>query len=72
MPLFFVNTVKRIAGGAAASGIGLGTPEPRGIPERPFIASAHGGNQNPARPSGLLYGIVTLVTSSSEPSGLVA
>jgi hypothetical protein len=29
-------------------------------------------NQNPANPSGLLYGIATLVTSSSEPSGLVA
>jgi len=29
-------------------------------------------NQNPAKPSGLLYGIVTLVTSSSEPSGFVA
>ena len=28
--------------------------------------------QNPANPSGLLYGIATLVTSSSEPSGLVA
>jgi len=40
MPLFFVNTVKRIGGGAAASGIGPGTPEPHGIPERPFLASA--------------------------------
>jgi hypothetical protein len=29
-------------------------------------------DQNPANPSGLLYGIATLVTSSSEPSGLVA
>jgi len=29
-------------------------------------------NQNPANPSGLLYGIATLVTSSSEPSGFVA
>ena len=29
-------------------------------------------DQNPAKPSGLLYGIATLVTSSSEPSGLVA
>ena len=61
-----------MVGGAAASGIGLGAAEPRGIPERPFIASAHGVNQNPAKPSGLLYGMATLVTSSSEPSGLVA
>ena len=58
--------------GAAASGIGLGTAERRGIPERPFIASAHGCNQKPAKPSGLLYGMATLVTSSSDPSGLVA
>jgi hypothetical protein len=29
-------------------------------------------NQNPAKPSGLLYGIVTLVISSSKPSGRVA
>jgi hypothetical protein len=29
-------------------------------------------DQNPASPSGQLYGIATLVTSSSEPSGLVA
>ena len=29
-------------------------------------------HQNPAKPSGLLYGIVTLATSSSEPSGLMA
>jgi hypothetical protein len=29
-------------------------------------------DQNPANPSGLLYGMATLVTSSSEPSGLVA
>jgi len=43
-----------MVGGAAASGIGLGAAEPRGIPERPFIASAHGVNQNPAKPSGLL------------------
>jgi hypothetical protein len=54
MPVSFVNLLKRIAGGAAASRIGLGTSEPRGIPERPFIASAHGSNQNPAKPSGLL------------------
>jgi len=40
MPIFFVNTVKRIGGGAAASGIGPGTPEPHGISERPFLASA--------------------------------
>src|SRR5215468_3743594 len=30
------------------------------------------GNQNPARPCGLLYGIWTLVTSLSEPFGCVA
>src|SRR5262245_19839892 len=29
-------------------------------------------HQNPARPCGLLYGIFTLVISSSEPSGFVA
>ena len=29
-------------------------------------------DQNPANPSGLLYGMATLVTSSSEPSGFVA
>jgi hypothetical protein len=54
MALSFMNQVKRMVGGAAASGIGLGAAEPRGIPERPFIASAHGGNQKPAKPSGLL------------------
>jgi hypothetical protein len=53
MPLLFVN-MARIAGGAAASGIWLGKSEPHGLPERPFIASARGGNQNPAKPSGLL------------------
>ena len=29
-------------------------------------------DQNPVRPPGLLYGMSTLVTSSSEPSGFVA
>jgi hypothetical protein len=32
----------------------------------------HRTHQNPANPSGLLYGIATLVTSSSEPFGLMA
>jgi hypothetical protein len=54
MAFSFVNQVKRMVGGAAASAIGLGAAEPRGIPERPLIASAHGGNQKPAKPSGLL------------------
>jgi len=71
MPFLFEN-MARMAGGAAASGIWLGTPEPRDTRERPFIGSARGGNQKPARPCGLLYGIWTLVTSLSEPSGCVA
>jgi hypothetical protein len=54
MAVSSLNQVKRMVGGAAASGIGLGAAEPRGIPEGPFIASAHGGNQKPAKPSGLL------------------
>ena len=54
MAFSFVNQVKRMVGGAAASGIGLGAAEPRAIPERPFVASTMGGNQKPAKPSGLL------------------
>jgi hypothetical protein len=42
MALSFLNQVKRMVGGAAASGIGLGAAEPRGIPERPFVASTIG------------------------------
>src|ERR1700745_3423751 len=38
MALYFVNQVKRMVGGAAGCGIGLGAAEPRGIPKRPFIA----------------------------------
>ena len=42
------------------------------VNHRGMLAGPVGGNQNPANPSGLLYGIATLVTSSSEPSGFVA
>ena len=43
-------------------------------PERRLtsVIAAGQANQNPVNPCGLLYGILTLVTSLSEPSGCVA
>ena len=50
-----------------------GDARPTRAEHRLFAAiSNNATDQNPANPSGELYGIATLVTSSSEPSGLVA
>ena len=49
-----------------------GTHRPLEVPVRPGRRTCLRRNQNPARPCGLLYGIATLVTSLSEPSGWVA
>ena len=51
---------------------GLERSEPCGVAKRPFTSYDRAGHQTPARPCGLLYGILTLVTSLSEPSGCVA
>ena len=66
-----MRAAEAVAGGAAASGIGLGTPA-SSCPGAAVPRARLERNQNPAKPSGLLYGIGTLVTSSSEPSGFVA
>jgi len=48
---------------------GLGTTEPYILGSGRSSHPPVGDNQKPARPCGLLYGILTLVTSLSEPSG---
>src|SRR4029077_19397717 len=56
---------------AAARPLKQVTAEPARVPELDHRVPVE-RNQNPAKPSGLLYGILTLVISLSEPSGLVA